>query len=159
MVRIGKYKIGRIDWDSEDFSYGQRIELGEIFGSEGRDYQKMCDAFRTMYGFSRLVLPMRLRVKVFDSIVRGLKGWIEKEQQLLDYEPSDEELRAGVKKLTEKVGNMSTIKQLAKSYGVDPDVVLGWSYGKVFGILYTDLEERKFEKKLSKEYERNRTKH
>ena len=32
----------------------------------------------------------------------------------------------------------------------DPDEILEWDYAKVFGILYTDLEERKYETKLNK---------
>ena len=46
---------------------------------------------------------------------------------------------------------MSTIKALAKAYGKDPDEILQWQYAKVFGILYTDLEERKFEKKYQQQ--------
>lgn len=158
MIRIGKYGIGKIDWN-KDFTYGNRIALEQIFASDKSDYWKMCDAFKEMYGFSRRVLPMKLRTEVFESIAIGLKEWIDKEQELLNYTPSAEEIRAGIKDLSDKVGNMSTIKSLAKTYATDPDKVLEWPYSKVFVILYTDLEERKFEKKLSKEYERTRNKH
>lgn len=158
MIRIGKYAVGKIDWD-KDFTYGHRIELERIFTSEERDYWKMSEAFSLFYGFSRKVLPMGMRLQVFESIAEGFRGWIEKERTLLDYQPSEEELRAGIRDLSAKVGNMTTVKALAKTYGTDPDTILQWPYSKVFILLYTDLEERKFEKKLSKEYERNRNKH
>lgn len=159
MIRIGNIRLGKIDWDSNDFTYGQRIELGNIFADEeSSHYSKLCRAFKVMYGFSRKVIPMRARIKRYDLILDGLKQWIEKERMLLNYTPTDDELNAGIKDLTEKVGNMSTIKQIAKTYGTDPDEVLKWAYSKVFIILYTDLEERKYETKLQKQiYER--TKH
>lgn len=159
MKHIGKYAIGRIDWD-KDFTYGHRVEFESIFTADDTsEYKKMCKAFKAMYGFSHRLLPMRLRAKVFDKIVRGFKNWIDREQQMLDYSPTEEERRAGIKELSEKVGQLSTIKALAKTYCTDPDKVLEWPYSKVFIILYTDIEERKYEKKLSKEYERNRSKH
>lgn len=159
MIHIGKYAIGKIDWDS-DFTYGHRVEFESIFSAEDTsEYRKMCLAFKAMYGFTHRLLPMRLRAKVFDKLIRGFKGWIDKEQQMLDYSPTEEEKRAGIKELSEKVGQMSTIKALAKAYSADPDEVLEWPYSKVFIILYTDCEERKYEKKLSKEYERTRNKH
>lgn len=159
MKHIGKYAIGRIDWD-KDFTYGHRVEFESIFTADDTsEYKKMCKAFKAMYGFSHRLLPMRLRAKVFDKIVRGFKSWIDREQQMLDYSPTEEERRAGIKELSEKVGQLSTIKALAKAYCTDPDKVLEWPYSKVFIILYTDMEERKYEKKLSKEYERNRSKH
>ena len=161
MLRIGKIRIGKLDWEGRDFTYGQRIELGEIFGEKDRsEYSKLCDAFKCLYGCDRRILPMKLRIRVFDGILKGLKGWIDREQKMLSYTPSGEELSAGIRELSAKVGSMSTIKSMAKTYSVDPDRILEWPYGKVFGILYTDLEERKYEKKLQKVYYDNRrTKH
>ena len=159
-MRIGRFRIGRFDWEGDGFTYGMRVELGDIFGDEGKsEYKRLCEAFKIVYGFDRRVLPMRKRIKVFDGIATGLAQWIDKERQLLDYVPSEEEIKAGIRDLSKKVGSMSTVKQLAKAYGTDPDKVLDWPYSKVFAILYTDLEERKYETKLSNEYERNRIKH
>lgn len=148
MARIVLHKI---NFEGSDFTYGSRIALGEIFGQEDiSEYQKFKAAFRELHGFSARLLPVRRRVKAFGHIIDGLKAWIDKEQQLLQYTPSSDELAAGVKELGEKVGNMATIKALAKAYSKDPDEILEWDYAKVFGILYTDLEERKYEKKLNK---------
>lgn len=158
MKRICGIKVGGIDWDSADFTYGQRLELGDIFGNEETsEYSKLCEAFKCMYGYSRKWLPMRMRIRVFDRILNGFKEWIEKEQTMLKYTPSSEEMSAGIQELSAKVGSMATIKQIAKSYSIDPDKVLEWPYAKVFAILYTDLEERKFDEKLRKSiYERNK---
>lgn len=151
MIRIGKIVIGRLDIAGGEFTYGQRIALGEILGDETRsEYQRLKDAFRELYGYScRLLLPGR-RVQAFARIVAGISEWVEKEQKLLCYEPTAAELAAGIRELSRRVGDLSTIKALAKAYSHDPDEVLCWDYAKVFGILYTDLEERKFEDKYSK---------
>lgn len=148
---MSKIRLHRIDFESGAFTYGNRIALGDIFGNtEKTEYMRMKDAFRELYGFSARLLPIRWRIRAFRRIAEGLKQWIDKEQQMLQYTPSSDELAAGVKELGEKVGNMSTIKALAKAYSKDPDEILGWEYGKVFGILWTDLEERKYEQKLNK---------
>lgn len=151
-------KFGTIDWESADFTYGQRIELGDIFSDEEvGEYTRLCKAFKCMYGYSRKWIPLRRRARMFNEILDGFKGWIDKEQAMLKYNPSSDEMSAGIKELSEKVGNMSTIKQLAKAFSTDPDEILKWPYSKVFVILYTDLEERKYEEKLKKAvYERNK---
>lgn len=151
MIRIGKIVIGQLDLEGGEFTYGNRIALGEIFSDENRsEYQRLGAAFRELYGYSCRVLPIRLRLRAFERIVTGMTGWVGKEQEMLHYEPSADELAAGIRELSRRVGSFSTIKALAKSYGRDPDEILQWDYAKIFGILYTDLEEHKFEEKYAK---------
>lgn len=160
-LKIGKYTLGKLDLDGKDLTYGQRIALAEIFApAEGvSEYTQLCNAFKELHGFSAKLLPLKARVRRIGEIVNGLQSWIEKEQQLLDYKPSADELAAGVEELGKKVGSMSTLKAIAKAYGKDPDDVLAWEYGKVFGILFTDLEERKFEERLMKQKEKKYAEH
>lgn len=152
-IRIGRLKFGRLDLDGKDMTYGNRIALADIFTpQEGvTEYMQFCDAFRELHGFSARLVPLRLRIKRIYEITEGLRSWIEKEQQMLAYTPTSDEIAAGIEELGKKVGSMSTVKALAKAYGKDPDEILRWQYGKVFGILYTDLEERKFEKKYQQQ--------
>lgn len=153
MIRIGRLKFGRLDLDGKDMTYGNRIALADIFSpSQGKtEYAQFCEAFKELHGYSARLVPLPLRVKRIYEITEGLRGWIEKEQQMLKYTPSSDEIAAGIEELGKKVGSMSTIKALAKAYGKDPDEILSWQYAKVFGILYTDLEERKFEKKYQQQ--------
>ncbi len=69
---------------------------------------------------------------------------------MLHYDPTAEEMQAGIEGLGERVGAMSTVQALARSFGKDPDVVLAWPDVKVFGILYVDLENNKYNTKLNK---------
>ena len=153
MIRIGRLKFGRLDLDGKDMTYGNRIALADIFSpSQGKtEYRQFCEAFKELHGYSARLVPLPLRVKRIYEITEGLRSWIEKEQQMLKYTPSSDEIAAGIEELGKKVGSMSTIKALAKAYGKDPDEILQWQYAKVFGILYTDLEERKFEKKYQQQ--------
>ena len=138
MVRIGKYVIGHLDIAGGAFTYGNRIALGDIFRDDSRStYQKMRDAFVELYGWSPRLLPIGRRVKALRRVVDEFKGWLEKEQQLLTFEPEPDQITAG-------------IKELAKAYSQDPDDILRWEYSKVFGILFTDLEEYKYEKRYNK---------
>lgn len=153
MIRIGRLKFGRLDLDGKDMTYGNRIALADIFSpSQGKtEYAQFCEAFKELHGYSARLVPLPLRVKRIYEITEGLRSWIEKEQHMLKYTPSSDEIAAGIEELGKKVGSMSTIKALAKAYGKDPDEILLWQYAKVFGILYTDLEERKFEKKYQQQ--------
>lgn len=161
MIRIGGYILGRVDMEGGEFTYGNRIELGSIFAStEKTEYQKLKAAFREVYGYSCRLVPFRRRLAMLNDLAQGLLSWVEKEQRLLKYKPSPNEVAAGIKELSERVGSMSTIKAIAKAYGRDPDEVLRWNYGKVFGILFTDLEEYKYRQRYNKilenEHKRNR---
>lgn len=134
-----------------EFSYGQRISVGQIFTDEGRnEYKRMRDAYRELYGYPVRLLPPHWRVRRLDRMLAGLQKLVELERVLLDYKPSAEEERAGIKDYAKRIGDMGTLKALAKAYAQDPDEVLKWKYGKVFGILQTDLEEYKYQTRLQK---------
>lgn len=152
-LKLGRYKFGTLDLEGADMTYGNRIALAEIFtpSPEKTEYMQFCEAFKELHGFSARLVPVRMRIRRIYEITEGLRSWIEKEQQMLKYTPSTDEVAAGIEELGKRVGSMSTIKALAKAYSKDPDEILEWQYSKVFGILYTDLEERKFEKKYQQQ--------
>ena len=54
-------------------------------------------------------------------------------------------------KVAEKV---ATITALAKDYSKDPDEILEWKYGKVYNLLFTNLQSHLFRERLNKELER-----
>lgn len=137
--------------EDEAFTYGQRIALGQLFGEEPKsEYERLLRAFRIVYEYSPRLLPRRVRFARLTALVEGLKEWVSREQKLLNYTPSADELAAGVEELGKKVGSLGTVQALARSFSVDPDVILRWSYSKVFGILYADLEENKYKEKYQK---------
>lgn len=151
MLRVGKFVIGRLDVAGGSFTYGNRIALGEIFRDEDRSsYRKMKDAFIELYGWSPLLIPLRRRVRVMTKMLEDIKGWLDRERQLLTFEPEPDQITAGIHELAKAVGDMGTVKAIAKAYSQDPDAVLKWEYAKVFGILFTDLEEHKYEKRYNK---------
>ncbi|MDR1454650.1 MAG: hypothetical protein LBJ01_03265 [Tannerella sp.] len=148
--------LKRIDIRGGKLTYEQRIELGELFAGDKTEVEKFKETFRILHE----ITPdfgdtegMKMYVEYFQQIMDGLRFWFEKEKLLLDYKPEPEEIRAGIRELSEKTGHFGTIKTLAKNYARDPDDILKWEYGKVFGILYTDLEEYKYQKRLYKQHE------
>jgi hypothetical protein len=147
-LREWKYQEG-------EFSYGQRIAVGEILTDESRTwYQRLKACWRELYGWSaRWMLPA-VRVRRFDRLTEGLRYWVEREQAELRYNPTAEEQRAGLMRLNAEVGHMGTIKALAEKFGIDPDVVLTWQWGKVYGILRADLKEADFQRRLAEQAKR-----
>jgi len=129
-------------------TYGQRIDLGVILGSKTTsESQKFSDVFKCLYGEEIKIKEFNDFMLQYEEVLSGLTFWIEQEKTMLKYEPSLLEVRAGLSALIEKIGDFGTVKSLAKAYGKDPDEILNWEYAKVFGILYTDLEESKYQKK------------
>lgn len=138
-------------------TYGQRIELGKIFASEIlSEFEKFNKTIICLHGVKPQVRQIPKLMEYFKDIMVGLAHWAELENTLLHYDPTSEELEAGINELSKNIGEMSTITGLAKAYGKDPDTILGWEYSKVFGFLYADLETYKFrvkhDKILSRKY-------
>lgn len=149
----------RIDIKSGDLTYGQRIELGTIFNDpEADNLTRLNRTIECLHGITPTAAQLPELTGYFGEIIEGLRHWVEQENTLLKYEPSEEEIRAGIDEYSRKVGEFGTIKSLAKAYNQDPDTILGWKYSKVFGILYTDLEEYKFNKRFNKELEKRNAK-
>ena len=139
-----------------DFTFAHRIELGKIFTTSKSEVEAFKKIFKCLYDididFSHK--DFKKAVIHFNEIVEGIKYWIEAETKMLKYEYTPEETSAGVSEYIKKVGEFGTVKAIAKAYGKDPDEILKWKYGKIFGILYTDLEEHKYKKRLEKVIER-----
>lgn len=149
-------KMSKIDIKNGELTFSQRIELGRIAASDVDEFEKAMEMWRCLY-----VDRPKLTEKNVDDFVRdvkeiidGLNFWIERETKALKYEPTADEKRAGISELSKNVGEYGTILAIAETYGKDPDEVLKWKYGKIFGILYTDLERHKFQQRLSKEITR-----
>lgn len=145
-------RLREYNYREGEFTYGARIAVGEIWQREGlREYERLKLAWREMYGYdAKLLWPLGVRVRRLIRLREGLEYWFRLEADTLKAEPTAEQLRAGIRELGEKIGEMGTIKALAKDYHVDPDEVLQWPWGKVYGILLTDLEEHKYNERLTK---------
>jgi len=143
--------LSKIDIKKGDMTFGQRIELGKILASDADEVEKFEKVFFCLHKFTPKKNDYLLLVDYFKEIVEGLKFWIDTEATMLVYEPSVEEKKAGVKELMQNIGEIGTIKALAKAYSQDPDTITDcWKYSKVFGILFTDLEEYKYQVNYNK---------
>lgn len=146
--------IQRIDIQGGQMTFGQRIELGRIITDK-----ELTDIDKMKEGMQCLEVKWNLRntseiVEYWYEVLMGIKYWIEREQTELKYEPSAEEKAAGIAQLSLVVGEMATITALAKDYSKDPDEILEWKYGKVYNLLFTNLQSHLFRERLNKELER-----
>lgn len=146
--------IQRIDIKGGQMTFGQRIELGRIITDK-----EMTGIDKMKEGMQCLGVKWSLRntseiVEYWYEVLLGIKYWIEREQTELKYEPSAEEKAAGIAQFSLVVGEMATITALAKDYSKDPDEILEWKYGKVYNLLFTNLQSHLFRERLNKELER-----
>lgn len=141
----------RIDIKAGAMTYGQRIELGKILSdTELSEAVRFGRVFECLHGVTPAPTEYRKLFAYFKEIVEGLKYWAEAEATMLRYDMTAEERRAGLPEYQDKVGELGTVISIARSFGVEPDTVLGWQYGKVFGILLNDLEYSKYQRRYIK---------
>lgn len=146
--------IQRIDIQGGQMTFGQRIELGRIITEkELTPIDKMKEGMQCLGAKWSLRNTSEI-VEYWYEVLMGIKYWIEREQTELKYEPSAEEKAAGIAQLSLVVGEMATITALAKDYSKDPDEILEWKYGKVYNLLFTNLQSHLFRERLNKELER-----
>ena len=146
--------IQRIDIQGGQMTFGQRIELGRIITEkELTPIDKMKEGMQCLGAKWSLRNTSEI-VEYWYEVLMGIKYWIEREQTELKYEPSVEEKAAGIAQLSLVVGEMATITALAKDYSKDPDEILEWKYGKVYNLLFTNLQSHLFRERLNKELER-----
>lgn len=146
--------IQRIDIQGGQMTFGQRIELGRIITEkELTPIDKMKEGMQCLGAKWSLRNTSEI-VEYWYEVLMGIKYWIEREQAELKYEPSAEEKAAGIAQLSLVVGEMATITALAKDYSKDPDEILEWKYGKVYNLLFTNLQSHLFRERLNKELER-----
>lgn len=145
--------IQRIDIQGGQMTFGQRIELGRIITEkELTDIDKMKEGMQCLGAKWSLRNTSEI-IEYWYEVLMGIKYWIEREQTELKYEPSAEEKAAGIAQLSLVVGEMATITALAKDYSKDPDEILEWKYGKVYNLLFTNLQSHLFRERLNKELE------
>lgn len=145
------------------FTFGQRIEMGKIVSNpkttEWYKFKQMMTCLHPDYVVKYTVEEM----EYFEQILEGIKHWVKREKSELKYVPTPEEMAAGIEVLTLRVGEMSTISAMAEKFSRDPDDILEWKYGKVFNLLFTNLQSflyrDRLDKQLKKKYEsKNRSK-
>ena len=139
-----------IDVKGGELTFGQRIGLGELFASDKTDIEKFEETFLILHNQKPDTKEYKDILEYFTQIIEGISFWVEQESTMLKYEPTPEEIKAGIRDLSKEIGEFGTVKALAKAYNTDPDVILTWKYGKVFGILYTDLREHMYSRRFQK---------
>jgi hypothetical protein len=149
-------KVKKIDIVGGQLTFEQRIELGRIISSGCDSAQALRDVMRCLHGvevdFSKKE-ELKWHIIYFEEVLKGIAFWVEQEKRL-KYEPTPEELQAGILQMTKNIGEYATLLAIAQAYNRDPDEVLDWKYGKVFGILLADFEKAKFQRRLQSVYER-----
>lgn len=140
----------KIDIRGGKLTYGQRIELGDILSKEDTSIsEKYISTMKCLYPEWKQTFSSKW-VEWFEEVVEGVRYWMQREATMLAYQPTAEELAAGINNLGKKLGPMMTVMTLAEKFGRDPDEILQWDYGKVFGLLYADLEGFKYQKNYRK---------
>ena len=143
----GNVEIAQVDIKGGKLTYGQRIELGQILFDPGKSMsRKFVEAMECLYPGRKWDFTEKW-VGCFNEVVEGIEYWMKKEGTMLNYQPSGDEIAAGFNDLGKKLGPMMTVMTLAEKFSRDPDEILKWEYGKVFGLLFADLENFKFQKR------------
>lgn len=141
----------KIDIKAGDMTYYQRIELGKILSNkELSDVDRFNAVFECLHNKKPNPLEYTSLLGYYKEIFEGIVFWSKLEEENLHYEPTDEEIRAGIKEYQKMVGDLSSVHSLARNFSKDPDEILKWKYSKVFGIFIDDLEKYKYQQRYQK---------
>jgi hypothetical protein len=140
-----------LDVKGGDLTYGQRIEIGGILANPtGRsEYELFMDTMECLYGRKPKPSEFKEAIPLFKEAVEGIMFWVKAESEQLKYTPTQEEKDAGVERYAKEVGEIGTAYAIAKEFCLDPDVILGWKYGKVFGYLRKQKADGDFQRRYS----------
>jgi len=141
----------RLDVKGGDLTYGQRIELGGILANAESltEHELFLATIRCLYGREPIRSEYRSAIPLFKDAVEGTMFWIKVESEQLKYTPSQEEKDAGVEKYAKEVGEIGTAYAIAKEFSKDPDEILAWKYGKVFGYLRKQKADGDFQRRYN----------
>lgn len=103
----------KIDIRGGKLTYGQRIELGEILAREGSSISEKYSAVMQCLYPDWVQTFEKEWVAWFEEIVEGLRYWMQREATMLAYQPTAEEIAAGINNLGKKLGPMMTVMTLA----------------------------------------------
>lgn len=143
-----------VDVKGGQMTFAQRIELGQILASKELSESAKCIACLRCLVPDFSIANLQEYLGYWHEVIEGMLWWVQKENADLKYEPTDEEREAGIEQLYKSTGHMATVMALAKDYGTDPDEIMSWKWGKVFNILYVNLQQHKFERRLMKVHEK-----
>lgn len=141
----------KVDIKGGQFTYGQRIELGQILADDSiTDIERFFKAMHCLLPDFTAADIERGRRWWIEDVLPGLAYWVEREKKELHREFTQDERLAGAAAVGRRVGYMGTVAALAKEYSIDPDEILKWKYAKVFNILYVDLQNNLYRERYAK---------
>lgn len=89
------------------------------------------------------------------SLLEKIDSFVKSFPELYEYEPTKEELEAGVEDLT-KLGSFYTVKKMSEKFQKHPDEILEWQAGVVYKFLQADAIDSRINRNLQKIYSRKK---
>ena len=138
-----------IDVKGGEFTFAQRLELGSILAQKDKpEYEMFLEAIKCLYGREPVGrVEYRQAFTLWQEAIEGLAFWVKVEAEQLKYHPTADENDAGIDRFSSEVGELGTVYSIAKAFGKDPDEILLWKYGKVFGYLRGQKAEADFQRR------------
>ena len=132
----------------KDMKYGQMLSLRSELGGTN-DYEAALVVGRVMANCDASELPVMEFMPYVIQVLALVENSIKQEQKHLDYKPEKDEISAGIDKLSQ-FKEWGVIDTIAQRMHILHDAVTELRYNDVFLMLWKDLEQSKFEKRLMK---------
>lgn len=140
-----------IDIKGGQHTFAQHLELRKIIADgELAEFEKFKACMLCLNPEWKVTYTPK-SLEYWEEVLIGVEHWAKREKTELKYNPTAEELAAGIDILSLEVGEMSTLTALAEKFSKDPDDILDWKYGKIFNILYTNLKTFLYTVRLEKQ--------
>lgn len=88
-------------------------------------------------------------------VLTKIEDFLKQFPEIYEYEPSVEEIEAGVEDIA-KLGSFYTVKKLSEKFGKHPDEILNWEAAVVYSFLKADAIDARISRNLQTIYQRKR---
>ena len=145
---IGKVQVP----DIKKLPYLKVIELQKILGREYLEIEDIIQIIHIATGLSyKNLIRKRLYpvMRFFKFVKSGIQEINDMEAANLSYEPSADEVKAGIEELS-RFNNLSSVKTIADFMNIPVDQMDRLTWEEAFSILYYNSSINKYEKKYIK---------
>ena len=145
---IGKIRIS----DIKKLSYLKIVEIQAILNREYLEIEDIIQIIHIATGLSyKNLIRKRLYpvMRFFKFVKSGIQEINDMEAANLSYEPSADEVKAGIEELS-RFNNLSSVKTIADFMNIPVDQMDRLTWEEAFSILYYNSSINKYEKKYIK---------
>lgn len=147
--------IRKRDIAGGDMSYGEYIQLCRVLSQENADDIQICQQLiKTLHNKDIGVRAAKRLLPYAKEIAEGIIAWVQREKDECSVPPTNEQIAAGLDKLSKEVGDMGGVVAISQQMGMTFEQVYNLPYVEVFTLNKVESARIRYERRYTKVLER-----